>query len=199
MVGRAAFARAQGERKGALMATSKAIIQKKMAGLKDLARVAEAVIDGDLAMQIITDRASYYLLNSPPEHFHMPGDYYDVEHDKFLRMKKSLRRLEKLVDFPCGSTLWIKCKGSDKFVTVAVHNNRSCLHRYFSFSDYKLIPPPEMKECFVKGRAVAAPVKVTLSGLTMLAPVRDSMGVVVAVAEFSASHPAAKPESPEWK
>jgi hypothetical protein len=182
-----------------MAAKTAAIIKKRMAALKELARVAEAMIDGEQAKIIISDRAFYYMLNSPPEHRYMSGDYFDVDHPKFLRMKKTLKRLEKLVDFTCGTSLWVRIKGSDKFVTVAVHNNRGWLHRYFRADEAKFTPPPEMKECFDKGHIVLAPIKTTLSGLTALAPVRDSLGDVVGVVELTTSHPAAKPLSPPWK
>ena len=80
------------------MPAANAKARKALAGLQSVARVAAAVVDGEEAQRIITERAIHYIANPNPQHRYMSGDYYDVNFETFLRMKKLLRPGEALRD-----------------------------------------------------------------------------------------------------
>jgi len=71
-------------------------------------------------------------------------------------------------------------------VTTAVHNGVN--HRYYTFGQETLPTPPEMREVFATGQIRPLPPDSTgnRQQVTALAPIRDSLGQVVAVAEFTA-------------
>ncbi len=171
-------------------------VRKVLAGLRELARVAEAMVDGELAGKIITDRAAHYVANPDPKHRFLAGDYYDVDHAAFLAMKKTLMRLETLAGFPCNTSLWVRVKGGEGLVTVAVQNGR--LHRYYRFGEGGRKAEGELAECLSSGKITEAPLEGSADYLTVLAPVRDSLGDVVGCVELTAAHPGSKRLAPAW-
>jgi len=164
--------------------------------LKDAARVASVMVDGDEATRIITDRAMRHIANPDPQFRFMSGDYYDVDHDTFLRMKKTLLRLERLLPFACHTALWVKIKGMENHLTVAVQNGS--LHRYWTWAEQKRPIEAEMAACIRSGEIVEAPIDHPSHTLTVLAPVRNSLGDVVGLVEFTSKNPAAKDLAPAW-
>ena len=114
----------------------------------------------------------------------MVGDDYDVDHDTFLRMKKTLLRLERLLDFACSTSLWVRVPGLEGTVTLAVQNGS--VHRYYQFGADKLATPAEMVVCLEEGKVVVSPPDPEAGMLTVLAPVFDSLGDAVGVVELSA-------------
>jgi len=179
-----------------MAATHKAKVRKMLDDLKQVGRVAEVMIDGDLAGRIITDRAAHYIANPDPKHRFLAGDYYDVDHANFLLMKKTLLRLEKLASFPCNATLWVRVKGTDGLITAAVQNGQ--LHRYYRFGEGGRQAEGELAECLATGQVIAAPIQDSDDYLTVLAPVRNSLGDVVGCLELTAAHPASKRMVPAW-
>ena len=178
------------------MAASKQTrIRRILDDLAKVARVAEAMIDGELAMRIITDRAAHYIANPNPQHRFLSSDYYDVDHAGFLLMKKTLLRLETLAGFACNATLWIRVKETD-LITAVVQNGQ--LHRYWTFGEEGRKPEGELAACLSTGRITPAPVDGSEDFLTVLAPVRDSLGDVVGCVEVTTAHPASKRLAPAW-
>lgn len=179
------------------MATNKRTETRRvLEELERLAHIAEVMVDGDQAARVITPLASHYIANPNPKHFHLAGDYYDVDHAAFLVMKKTLLRLERLVDFPCNATLWMRVAGAPEWLTPVVQNGR--LHRYYRFGEGRYKPVSEQATCLAKGRVVAAPVSGSKKYLTVLAPVRDSLGDVVGCVELTTSHPVGQRLPPAW-
>jgi hypothetical protein len=164
--------------------------------LTEAARVASLMVDGEEARQIITDRAIHYISHPDPNHRFLSGDHFDVDHARFLRMKKTLLRLERLLDFSCSASLWVPVEGLEGTMTLAVQNGS--LHRYYHFGQEKLETPAEMAECIKTGQTVVAPLKHPSRTITVLAPVFDSLGDVAGVVEFSAQHPASQTLAPAW-
>ncbi len=169
-------------------------LKKVLAALGETARVASVMVDGDVANRIIADRAHHYIANPDPKFKYATGDYYDVDHAAFLSVKKTLLRLEKLVDFPCNASLWVRVKGLENHVTVAVQNGS--LHRYWQWAEHKRELTGEMAGCFACGEVTVAPEDENLA--TVLAPVRDSLGDVVAVVELTAPNPKSAKLAPAW-
>ena len=176
--------------------THKAKVRKILDQLTQVARVAEVMIDGEVAGRIITDRAAHYIANPDPKHRFLAGDYYDVDHASFLLMKKTLLRLEKLASFPCNATLWVRVKGAEGLITAAAQNGQ--LHRYYQFGESGRKPEGELAVCLSTGRVIAVPIDGSADYLTVLAPVRDSLGDVVGCVELTAAHPVSKRMAPAW-
>ena len=151
------------------------------------------MVDGDLARAIITQRAMGYIRDPDPRYRFMSGDYFDVDHARFLQMKKTLLRLGRLVDGPCGTALWIPVPDTDH-VTCVVQNTQ--WHRYYRFGVESLEPPAEMRRCLERGRVVAA--RTTREWVTTLAPVFDSLGGVAGVVEFTSPNPDHDGDGPAW-
>ncbi len=165
--------------------------------LTGIARVATALIDGDEARRIITDRAYWYAADPFPQHIYLAGDYMDFDCARFDRMKKFLIRLGTLAPVRCDAGLWLLVKGAGHLVTVACHNGE--LHRWYRFGENSRAPEPEMLACLQGGAAIAARPTATIPFVTVLAPVRDSLGDAVGFVELTAADPAVPVEKlPAW-
>jgi hypothetical protein len=125
----------------------------------------------------------HWIAHPDPSHIFLSGDYYDVDHQTFLRFKRLLLRLERLAKVEVNSSLWVVIPGGEQ-VTVAVHNGVH--HRYYRFGQERLDTPAEMKEVLQTGQVRAAPPSSDQSNVTVLAPVFDSLGAVSAVLELTA-------------
>jgi len=169
---------------------------KVLAGLKELARIASVMVDGDEAGRIISERSLKYIANPNPAHRFMTGDYFDVDHATFLRMKKTLKRLERLAEFPVSTALWMLVKGKENLATMAVQVGN--LNRYWQWGTHQLEMKGEVAECARTGQVMTAPAAEGDELLTALAPVRDSLGDVVGMVEFTAKNPACKTLDPAW-
>jgi hypothetical protein len=154
------------------------------------------LFEGEQAVRVFTPLAALSIAHPHPQHMLITGDYYDVDHAVFLSMKKTLLRLERLVDFPCNTTLWMRVAGAPEKITAAVHNGR--LHRYYRFGENGRIAEGELAECLATGRAVTAPLSGSDKYVTVLAPVRDSLGGVVGCVEFTAAKPTSARLPPAW-
>lgn len=163
--------------------------------LRELGRVAEAMVDGELAVRIVSDRSAHYIAHPHPKYRFMTGDYYDVDHASFLLMKKTLLRLEKLAPVPCNSALWVRVKGAKDVITPVVQNGR--LHRYYSFGESGRKLEGDLARCMKSGQLFVAPAAGS-DYLTVLAPVRDSLGDVVGCVELTAANPKSRRLAPAW-
>jgi len=160
------------------MAKEPATVRKVLAAMKDLTRIASAMVDGE-------------------ELIRLTADDYDIKHQAFLRLKKLSQRLARLVDFPCGSALWAPARDADGRLSLLLHNGN--VHRYYAFGDVNYDCPPEIAECLRTGATVVAPPEQPCRTLTVLAPVFDSLGDVTGVVELSALDPRAKALAPAYE
>jgi len=170
--------------------------KKMMSALKEVARVAEVMVDGEEAQGVITDRAYHYLAHPDPKFKHMVGDYFDVDLDGFLRAKKTLMRLERLLDFPCSTSFWLKVKDLEDQLTLLLHNGK--LSRWYVFGAGTTPLEGELKNCIKTGEILVLEPNEAEERVTALAPVRDSLGDVVGAIEFTAIAPTAKNLEPTW-
>ena len=171
-------------------------VAKMLADLRELARIAAVMVDGDEAGRILTKKALYHLEHPDPDYRHMVGDYYDVEHAPFLRTKKTLMRLARLVDFACDTTLWLKVGEGRDLLTVATHNGP--LSRWYRFGAGTAQADEDLARCLETGKCIVLGAGDPDLPLTALAPVRDSLGEVVGLVELSASHPESTKMNPVW-
>ena len=151
-----------------------------------LGEIASGILDGEEVKHIISTEAMHYIVNPDPDHRYLAGDYYDVEGELFLRTKKLLLRVERLGQVPVDSSVWVPVPVSPPAVTVAVHNGVN--HRYYTFGQETLPTPEAMRQVFESGtigRIGPDEGEQKARMATALAPVRDSLGDVVGIAEFT--------------
>ncbi len=165
------------------------------AELRRLAEIAAGILDGEEVARIICDEAMQFIANPVPQHRFLAGDHYDVDAGLFLRNQKLLMRIERLAAPPAvvNGALWVPVPGRG-CVTVALHHGPH--HRYYQFAMEQMPTPPEMAEVFATGRLVTAPPDPAGKLMAVLAPVRDSLGGVVAVCELTAP---IDPAAPAWE
>ena len=163
-----------------------------LAELTRLGEIAAGILDGEEVKRIITERAMHYIANPIPEHKYLGGDYFDVDHELFGRTKRLLIRIARLSAAQVSSSAWVPVPGQDQ-VTVAVHNGVH--HRYYEFGREAVDTPPEMKEVFGIGEIRRVGPEPDRPLATALAPVRDSLGDVVAVVELTAP---LEGQAPAW-
>jgi hypothetical protein len=163
-----------------------------LAELSRLGEIAAGILDGEEVLRIITDEAMHHIAHPHPEHRFLSGDHYDVDHGLFLRAKKLLLRIARLSPLEVTASLWVPVPGGEA-VTVAVHNGTH--HRYYTFGQMKLPTPPDMQGVFATGQMRQVGPADGEALATVLAPIRDSLGDVVAIAELTA---ATGGSSPAW-
>jgi len=160
--------------------------------LHRLAEIAAGILDGDEVRGIITEKAMHHIVTPDPEFRFLSADYYDVNQEAFLRTKKMLMRIERLGQVEVSGSIWVAVPGGD-FVTLAVQNGVH--HRYYEFGRAEMATPPAMRQVYETGAIVEAPSSPDDQHITVLAPVRDSLGDVAAVVELTAP---LDPEGPSW-
>ena len=150
--------------------------------LARLAEIAAGLLDGDDIRKIISEQAMSRISRPDRKYRFLSSDYYDVDHEPFLRNKKLLMRIERLGRVRADGAIWVRVPESDN-VTLAFHNGPH--HRYYQFGMECMPMPDEMQRVFATGQIVAAPPAKDDASVTVLGPVRDSLQDVVAVVEFT--------------
>jgi len=151
--------------------------------LDDAARVASVMVDGDLCRQVVTARAMEYLFRTDPRDRFLAGDNYDVNHEVFNAVKKTLIRLSRLVSFPADANLWMPIAGHPDKIRVVIRNANE-LSQFWPWGALYQDMIPEMKTVLETGRRVTVTRKP--GWISVLAPVSDSLGDAVAVVEVAA-------------
>lgn len=169
------------------MAKQNPKVARMLKQLGELGRIASVMIDGEEVLRILEASTEHYIKNPDPKHRYLALDHFVVDHEPFLRTKKTLTRLSMLVDFPCSTHLFLSIDGLDGAVTPLVQNKS--WSRYYKFGAGETALAPEMTECLETGEVVEAPADHPSCTLTVLAPVKDSLGDVVGLVELSAPHP----------
>lgn len=150
--------------------------------LDDAARVASVMVDGDACRRIITARAQEYLLRNDPKDRFLASDNYDVNHDAFNAVKKTLIRISRLVSFPADANLWMPVPGQPDKIRVVIRNANE-LSQFWPWGALYQDMIPEMKTVLDTGRRITVTQKP--GWVSVLAPVPDSLGDIVAVVEVA--------------
>ena len=154
--------------------------------LREIARIASVMFDGELCGQIVTDRSWKWMRDFDPDDRHSPSDNYDVEHAPFVAAKKTLLRLQRLApeDLPVQCLLWVPVPTLQEQMSVIAWNGGAS--RWWRWGQQHCATEPEMKAVMETGEAQDVPEAGT-GVLTALAPVRDSLKDVAGFIEVSAS------------
>lgn len=150
--------------------------------LDDAARVASVMVDGDLCRRIVTARAMEYMFKVDPRDRFLAGDNYEVNYDAFDAVKKTLIRISRLVSFPADANLWMPIAGHPGKIRVVIRNANE-LSQFWPWAALYQDMIPEMKTVLESGRRVTVARKP--GWVSVLAPVADSLGDVVAVVEVA--------------
>ena len=148
--------------------------------LDHVARAASLMVDGDVCRRIQTKRSLDYLLKQDPRDRWLGSDNYDVNHEAFIQTKKTLIRLSRLCEHPCDVNLWMPLAASPPRVQIVIRNVRE-MSQFWSWGVMHQETPPEMKRTLETGERVT--VRKRPGMVSVLAPVRDSLGDIVGLVE----------------
>jgi len=176
------FLVARGERTQPAATTQPKPVKTIESQLDELGRIASVLVDGELASDIVTDRAAKLMFRKDPNDPYAGADNYDVNFEPFMQTKKLLIRLEGLVDFPVNCNLWMRCKGKPELVQMVIRQNPGW-SQFYSWGTHSTEPTPEMTRVLEKGERVFVRAKPPRDHIVVLAPIRDSLGDVVGFVE----------------
>ena len=148
--------------------------------LDEVARVASVMVDGDVCQRIVTPRALEYMFKNDPHDPWVAGDNYDVNQAEFLSIKKTLIRLSRLAPFPCDVNLWMPIAGHPDKIHVVIRNANE-LSQFWPWAALYQDMIPQMRQVLDTGRRLTVTEKP--GWVSVLAPVYNSLGEIVGVAE----------------
>jgi hypothetical protein len=148
--------------------------------LDEIARVATAMVDGDACRRIVTKRALEFMDKKDPSDPWIGADNFDVHHEPYIQVKKTLMRLAKLAPFPVDVNLWMPVEGMEGRIQVLIRNKHE-MSQFWRWGalQQELFPP--MKTVLEEARRVTVTEKP--GWVSVLAPVHDSLGDVVGLVE----------------
>ncbi len=158
--------------------------------LDDVARIASTIVDGDLCAKIMTRRSLEKLFSVDAEDPWAASDNFDVNPEPYIAVKKTLIRLSRLVPYNCDVNLWMPFKERADKIQVLIRNVNEW-SQFWAWGNLIQDLPAEMKRVLESGKRE----KVTrVPGMiSVLAPVYDSLGDIVALVEVVAYEPGARP------
>ena len=151
--------------------------------LNEIARVATAMVDGDICRRIITPRALAYMLKKDPRDPWVDGDNYDVDDAAFIAVKKTLIRLSTLAEYPVDVNLWLPAPGTPPRIQIAIRN-RNELSQFWEWGRLSQEMFPDMQIVLTTGKRLTVKQKAGL--ISVLSPVRDSLGNNIGLVEVVA-------------
>jgi hypothetical protein len=163
-----------------LRAASPASMQQD---LQEIARVASVMVDGDTCQHIVTPRAMEHMLHPDPRDEWSGGDNYDVNDANFIRVKKTLMRLALLAQYPVDVNLWMPMPTKQPRIQVVIRNHYNLSQFWGGELDQAM--PPEMQTVLETGKTLTVQKKPEM--ISVLAPVRNSLGQIVGLVEVVGS------------
>lgn len=148
--------------------------------LDEVARIAGVVVDGDVCERIVTARALEKMLKVDPRDRWAGSDNYDVNDQAFIQTKKLLRRLSLLVDFPSDVNLWMPLKTSPPKIHIVVRNKNE-MSQFWPWGALHQDMIPAMQKVLDTGQRIT--VREKPGWISVLAPVRNSLGDIVGLVE----------------
>jgi hypothetical protein len=148
--------------------------------LDSVGRVASVMVDGDVCQRIVTKRALDSILAVNPRDPWVASDNYDVNDEAFIRTKKTLARLSRLVAFPADVNLWMPVPSKAGSVHIVIRGVNE-MSQFWPWGALHQEMPASMKTVLESGKRITA--KEKPGWISVLAPVSNSMGDVVGLVE----------------
>lgn len=159
-------------------------------GLDDVARTATVMVDGDVCRRIMTERALGFMFAVSAKDPWAASDNFDVNDEPYIQTKKTLIRLSRLVPFPCDVNLWMSFADRPEKIQVLIRNVNEW-SQFWSWGTLVQDIAPEMRRVLETGKRETVIRKPGL--ISVLAPVRNSLGDTVALVEVVSVEPGTKP------
>jgi hypothetical protein len=148
--------------------------------LDRVARIATAMVDGDVCRRVQSARSAKLLLEQDPRDPFKASDNFDVNDDAFIATKKTLMRLARLCPSACDVNLWMPVPSSPPRIQILIRNVYE-MSQFWKWGDLHQEMPVEMKQVLDSGQRVT--VRRRTGMISVLAPVYDSLGDVVGLVE----------------
>jgi hypothetical protein len=148
--------------------------------LDRVARIATAMVDGDVCRRVQSARSAKLLLEQDPRDPFKASDNFDVNDDAFIATKKTLMRLARLCPSACDVNLWMPVPSSPPRVQILIRNVYE-MSQFWKWGDLHQEMPPEMKQVLDTGQRQA--VRRRPGMISVLAPVYDSLGDIAGLVE----------------
>ena len=148
--------------------------------LDEIGRIASVMVDGDVCERIVTPRALGKMLKEDPRDRWAGADNYDVNNAAFNQTRKTLQRLSLLVDFPCDVNLWMPLKTTPPRIHIVIRN-RNEMSQFWPWGALHQEMIPSMKKVLDSGQRTT--VRDKPGWISVLAPVRNSLGDIVGLVE----------------
>jgi hypothetical protein len=152
--------------------------------LDEVARVATAMVDGDVAQRIQTARSARSMVEMNPRDRWAAADNYEVHHDAYIAVKKTLIRLSRLCPGACDVNLWMPVKGKPGRIQIVVRNANE-MSQFWTWGALEQELPAEMRRVLETGERQTVTRRAGM--VSVLAPVRDSLGDIVGLVEVVSS------------
>ena len=148
--------------------------------LEEVARIASVMMDGDVCERIMTPRALQKMFAIDPNDRWAGSDNFDVNHEPFVRAKKTLIRLARLVPYPVDCNLWMPFQQDLKKIQILIRN-RYEMSQFWTWGVLFQDQTPEMAEVLATGK----PQTIVQKGdfVSVLTPVINSLGDRVGLVE----------------
>lgn len=161
-------------------ANAPAVVQ----GLHEIARTVTCMVDGELVKNILTERAMEKAFTVDPKDQWAGSDNWDYNHEPFIKTKQTLERAACLAPGQVGCTLYMPSPVKPELWHILM-NTIGGGRQMMSKAD--LIagkPDPELLQVFSTGQRVT--VSKNEGVYSVLTPIYDSLGNIVAVVEVFA-------------
>jgi hypothetical protein len=148
--------------------------------LDRVARIATAMVDGDVCRRVQSARSAKLLLEQDPRDPFKASDNFDVNDDAFIATKKTLMRLARLCPSACDVNLWMPVPSSPPRIQILIRNVYE-MSQFWKWGDLHQEMPVEMKQVIDTGQRQA--VRRRPGMISVLAPVYDSLGDIAGLVE----------------
>jgi hypothetical protein len=148
--------------------------------LDELARIASVMVDGDLCQSIMSKRALDRMFVVDPKDRWAASDDFNVNHEPYIQTKKTLIRLSRLLPYPCDVNLWMPFENKPDKIQILIRNANE-LSQFWTWGALNQDMTPEMKRVLESGERQTVMRKAGM--ISVLAPVRNSLGDIVAMLE----------------
>jgi hypothetical protein len=158
--------------------------------LDELARIAGVMVDGDLCRKIMSNRALERMFVVDPKDPWAASDDFNVNDEPYIQTKKTLIRLSQLLPYPCDVNLWMPFENKPGKIQILIRNVNE-LSQFWTWGALVQDMTAEMQRVLEKGERETVMKKAGL--ISVLAPVRNSLGDVVALVEAVSMDPKVTP------